>query len=157
MDQPDWDDDEFLSSPDVDESFYDQDADRRYVRAEDIEDFRSFRSRIAFAREVVADANDVWGESGILSLIHAIESETGWALEIIAERSELDNILLDRHGVYDDDAWLKLKSSDAWIALSTDIYELTTKRMHIVASQIVNTVDKTQPRKKSLWNRLTGR
>lgn len=156
MDQPDWEDDEFLSSPDFDDEPYDHEVDRRYVRAEDIEDFRSFRSRIAFAREVVADANDVWGESGILSLIHAIESQTGWALEIIGERSELDNILMNRFGIYDDDAWLKLKSSDAWIALSTDIYEMTTRRMHIVAANIADTQDR-KPKKKSLWNRLTHR
>jgi len=157
MDQPEWEDDEFLSSPDVDESFYDQDTDHRYVRAEDIEDFRSFRSRIAFAREVVADASDVWGDAGILSLIHAIESQTGWALEIIGERSDIDNILLERYGIYDDDAWLKLKSSEAWIALSTDIFELTTKRMHIAARQIANAHQVPQPQKKSLWNRLTKR
>lgn len=156
MDQSDWEDDEFLSS--ADDDVFDQDVDRRFVRAEDIEDFRSFRSRIAFAREVVADAHEVWGESGILSLIHAIESQTGWALEIIGERSELDNILMDRYRIYDDDAWLKLKSSDAWIALSTDIYEMTTKRMHIVASNIADThQQQRQHKKKSLWNRLTKR
>ena len=157
MDQPEWEDDEFLSSPNVDESFYDQDTDHRYVRAQDVEDFRSFRSRIAFAREVVDDASDVWGDAGILSLIHAIERHTGWALEIIAEKSDIDNILFERYGVYDDDAWLKLKSSDVWIALSTDIFELTTKRLHIAASQIANVNMAPEPQKKSLWNRLTKR
>lgn len=155
MDQPDWEDDEFLSS--TDDEIYDQDYDRRYVRAEDIEDFRSFRSRIGFAREVVADAYEVWGESGILSLIHAIESQTGWALEIIGERSELDNILMSRYGIYDDDAWIKLKSSDSWIQLSTDIYEMTTKRMNIIATNIADVHESANNKKKSLWSRLTKR
>jgi len=156
MDQPDWEEEEFPSSPNFDDEPYDYEADRRYVRAQDIEDFRSFRSRIAYAREVVGDANTVWGESGMLSLIHAIESQTGWALEIIGERSDLDNILMDSFGIYDDDAWLKLKSSDAWIALSADIYEMTTRRMCIVAANIADTHER-KPKKKSLWNRLTHR
>lgn len=156
MDEPEWEDDEFSLSSDVDENFYDQDIDHRYVRAEDVEDFRAFRSRIAFAREVVDDASDVWGDAGILSLIHAIERHTGWALEIIAEKSDIDNILFERYGVYDDDAWLKLKSSDAWIALSTEIFELTTTRLQTVAAQIANGNKVPHPQKKSLWNKLTG-
>lgn len=156
MDEPEWEDDEFSLSSDVDENFYDQDIDHRYVRAEDVEDFRAFRSRIAFAREVVDDASDVWGDAGILSLIHAIERHTGWALEIIAEKSDIDNILFERYGVYDDDAWLKLKSSDAWIALSTEIFELTTTRLQTVAAQIANGNKVPHPQKKSLWTRLTG-
>lgn len=154
MEEPEWEDEESLSLNESDDEPYDQDLEHKSSRFNDVEDFRSFRSRIAYAREVVVDAQDMWGDAGILSLIHAIEARSGWALEIIADRSELDNVLMERYDIYDEDAWHKLKSSDAWVQLSSDIYEMTTKRMHIIAAELAD-VEIVAPKKKSIWKRLT--
>lgn len=149
MDYSSNDDDEFLTPIDDEDALLEE-LKPAYQR--DIEDFKSFTHRRRFAREVVEDAETMWGEAGILSLLHAIENQTGWSLEITAQRSDLDNILMGQYGIYDHDAWTKLKSSDEWIDISREIYELTSRRLDTAAAKIAGKHQEEKPKKSfRIW------
>ncbi len=150
MDSSSNDDDEFLTPIEDDPDGLIEELKPSFH--EEIEDFRSFAQRRRYAQEVIEDAVTLWGEAGILSVLHAIENQTGWALEITAQRSELDDVLMAKYGIYDDGAWTKLKSSDQWIEISREIYEITQRRLDEIAADIAG----VEPNVKSHTKKRTN-
>jgi len=54
------------------------------------------------------------GESGVLKMVFAIEQVTGWHLEIMGSRSQVDDILMSRYNKFDPNAWDRIRNSDQW-------------------------------------------
>jgi hypothetical protein len=67
------------------------------------------------------------GESGVMNLLFAVERQTGWHLEIVASKSDIDDALFNIHGLYDDKAWDKARNSETWTAMTYDVNYLARR------------------------------
>lgn len=71
---------------------------------------------------IVKDIREMFGNDGIFELMCAIDFLTGVSTEIIAERADVENILLDKYGAFDDEIWEKVQNTLAWTELHRAIF-----------------------------------
>jgi len=98
-----------------------------------------------------------YGDGGMYSLMCAVEAQTGWSLEIVGSKSDLEQSLWNQYGIFDERAWLKARNSPYWDMMVREVYSVSnTWQQHIVAS----IADKQVPfpvRIKHAWRVLTRR
>lgn len=95
-----------------------------------------FRSQ--FMLEVVKGVKQLLGNDGILELLCAIDNESNWHTEIIAERADVENIMLKKYGAFDDDMWEKVKDTIAWTEFHKAIFELSNQYIEKAVDEVMN-------------------
>ena len=82
---------------------------------------------------VVNDIKKERGESAVMELVFAIERCTGWHMEIIQTRADIEDLLFSKYGIYDPKAWMKAKNSDVWSDMNFEVaYAAMRRRSEIV-------------------------
>lgn len=94
--------------------------------------------RTMFVTEVVKGVKTSLGGDGILELMCAIDNVAEWETEIIAERADVDNVLLNKYGAFDDDMWEKVKDTLAWTELHRAVYEASRYWIEKAVDEVVN-------------------
>lgn len=61
------------------------------------------------------------GDAGVMELIFALERVTGWHMEIVACKSDVEDALFNWYGVYDVKAWEKAKNTASWERTCYDV------------------------------------
>lgn len=70
--------------------------------------------------------NSEIGMPGIFMLMQAVERETGWSLEIIGSKSDIESYVYEKHNLFDDDIWAKAKNTHAWDEMVHQVFRTTT-------------------------------
>lgn len=76
------------------------------------------------------------GESGVMELVFAIEKATGWHMEIVASKSDVEDALFNWYGTYDDMAWMKARNTDAWERLTADVNFVSRRALSEVVTEV---------------------
>lgn len=94
--------------------------------------------RSSFVAHVVTGIKELLGNDGVLELLCAIDNASNWETEIIAERADVENVMLNKYGAFDDDIWEKVKETIAWTQFHKAIYELSTEWVEKAVDEVVN-------------------
>jgi hypothetical protein len=92
---------------------------------------------IAFCNFIVNKLQDDFGEEAVLDLLFAIDRNMGWASEILANRYDVDNILLDRYGAFDQHIWYKVQDTKAWAKMHRQVYKMTRRYLAAAVDEVV--------------------
>lgn len=92
---------------------------------------------IAFCNFIVNKLKDDFGDEAVLDLLFAIDRNMGWASEILAHRSDIDNILLDRYGAFDQHIWYKVQDTKAWAKMHRQVYKMTKRYLAAAVDEVV--------------------
>jgi hypothetical protein len=93
--------------------------------------------RAHFLHAVVSGIRQIMGDNGILELLCAIDQQCDWFTEIIAERSDIDNILLEKHGAFDDEMFEKVQETLAWIEYQRAIVQAGKKWLPLAVEEVI--------------------
>ena len=93
---------------------------------------------VAFCNHIVRQREDFFGEDAIMDLLFAIDRNMQWSTEIIAQRAEVEDILLNRHGAFDHDIWNKVQETKAWSKMLRQIYKLSKKYLAEAVDEVVH-------------------
>lgn len=107
--------------------------------------------------DIAQFVNETYGQSGMYSLLSAVESQTGWSLEILGSKSEMEKILFDYYGIFDDDAWLKARNSHYWDMMVQDVYQTSAMWQSVVIASIAGKKPPLNIRIKRAWRVLTSK
>jgi hypothetical protein len=86
--------------------------------------------------EAIKQIQKEHGESSVMNLIFAIERQTGWHMEIVASKSDIDDALFNNYGLYDDRAWEKIRNSDTWTSMTYDINSIARRYSREMVDQV---------------------
>lgn len=109
--------------------------------------------------KAVRQMQEQHGESSVMNLIFAIERQTGWHMEIVISKSDIDDALFNNYGLYDDKAWDKVRNSDSWTSMTYDINYVARRHAREMVDNVAGVgapTVKSQLRKKlfSLWKSI---
>lgn len=96
-----------------------------------------------------------YGQQGAYLMMHAIENKTGWSMEIIGSRDEVEQTLWEKYSIFDEDAWHKAKNSPYWDAMVRDIYSTSMKWFPIIIKDVADIKTERFTRVKKLVRSLT--
>lgn len=100
-------------------------------------DDREIMFGIAFCDSIVHRMLDMFGEESIIDLVCAADRVMGWSSEIVANRDEVDDMLLDRHGAFDQHIWAKVQDTDSWAKMRRQLYKMTRKYLAAAVDEVV--------------------
>lgn len=80
------------------------------------------------------------GESGIMNLVFAIERHTGWHMEIVASKSDIDDALFNNYGLYDHRAWDKARNSESWTSMTYDVNYVARRYAREMVDEVAGVV-----------------
>jgi len=95
------------------------------------------------------------GESGVMELVFAIEKTTGWHMEIVASKSDVEDTIFNWYGVYDDKAWMKARNTEAWERLIYDVNFVARRGLGEIAKEVGERSPQYDPKsllRKTLFN-----
>jgi hypothetical protein len=92
---------------------------------------------IAFCNYIVNKLMDDFGEEAILDLLFAIDRNMGWSSEILANRYEVDNILLSKYGAFDQHIWYKVQDTKAWAKMHRQVYKMSRRYLAAAVDEVV--------------------
>lgn len=132
----DWDDE--------DEGSYEP-ADLPFVDINSVEEISKFfidsdRKETRMNSEVEHALEDLQWQYGTdlsIALMNYVQRIEGWDLEIITERSDVDNYLLNALSIYDEDMFYKVIGSRAMSDFRREIYRLSQKYLPIAVAEIL--------------------
>jgi hypothetical protein len=107
--------------------------------------------------EISEFVHESYGQSGMYAMMCAIEAETGWSLEIIGSKADVETILFENHGIFDEQAWLKARNSPYWDMMVRQIYKVSAEWNKIIISAIADEKPSLAVRIKYAWQVLTRR
>lgn len=93
---------------------------------------------VAFCNHLVRQMEESFGEDSIVDLLWAIDRNMQWSTEIIAQRPEVEDLLLNRHGAFDHDIWNKVQETKAWSKMLRQIYKLSKKYLAEAVDEVVH-------------------
>jgi len=93
---------------------------------------------VAFCNHIVRQMEDSFGEESIVDLLWAIDRNMQWSTEIIAQRTEIEDLLLERHGAFDHDIWNKVQETKAWSKMLRQIYKLSKRYLAEAVDEVVH-------------------
>ena len=94
--------------------------------------------RRTFIEQVVKGIKEMLGNDGILELLCAIDNESNWHTEIVAERADVENIMLEKYGAFDDDMWEKIQETIAWTEFHRDIFQSSKVWIEKAVDEVIN-------------------
>ena len=78
-----------------------------------------------------------YGTDLSIALMNYVQRIEGWDLEIITERSDVDNYLLNALSIYDENMFLKVVGTRAMSEFRREIYQLSQKYLPIAVAEIL--------------------
>ena len=121
-----------------DEEFEDEDPFERLV--DDVGEriiSRSDQFRIGFLHHIVNAIVRDFGEPAIMDLLLAVDRVANIETEILADRPEVENILLERHGAFDGEIWEKIQETEAWEKMRVHVFRLTKRYLESAIDEVV--------------------
>jgi hypothetical protein len=80
-------------------------------------------------RAVVEALDDIYEEYEIdnssISIINYVQRKMGWDMEILLEKYEVEDHLLNKHNIYDDDIWRKVLGTSAMSDFRREVFALS--------------------------------
>ena len=109
--------------------------------------------------DAIKSIQEEQGETGVMNLLFAVERQTGWHLEIVASKSDIDDALFNNYGLFDDRAWDKARNSETWTMMICDVNYVASRYAREMADEVAGVVNsplKTIIRKKlfDLWKHI---
>lgn len=92
---------------------------------------------ISFCNSIVHRMVEMFGEESIVDLVCAADRAMGWSSEIVANRSEVDNLLFDKYGAFDDNLWTKVQQTKSWDKMHRQLYKMTRKYLASAVDEVV--------------------
>jgi hypothetical protein len=96
------------------------------------------------------------GDRGIIELLFAIEKATGWHMEIMGSRSNVDDEMISKYNRFDPYAWEKVKNSDEWQDAIYKVAYISGRALDLAIQEIVQPMsreDKTRASiRRFLWS-----
>lgn len=92
---------------------------------------------VAFCNQIVRQMQEFFGEEAVVDLLFAIDRNMQWSTEIIAQRAEIDDLLLERHGAFDHDIWNKVQETKAWSKMLRQMYKLSKRYLAEAVDEVV--------------------
>lgn len=120
-----------------DEEFFDEDEEGMPF-LEMLEAFdQEIMFGISFCNSIVHRMVETFGEESIIDLVCAADRAMGWSSEIIANRSEVENLMFERHGAFDDHLWQKVQQTKSWEKMHHQLYKMTKKYLVAAVDEVV--------------------
>jgi hypothetical protein len=94
--------------------------------------------RANFCTIVVNRLYEEFGVEGMCELMMSIDKRAGWISDILIEDADIHDALFNTHGVFDDDAILKARSSTQLVEMNRKIWRLRRKYAKLIAQEIVD-------------------
>ncbi|MFN7318905.1 MAG: hypothetical protein ACK5S6_05295 [bacterium] len=101
--------------------------------------------------------NNSYGQSGMYAMMCAIEAQTGWSLEIVGSKTDVETLLYENYGIFDEHAWLKARNSPYWDMMVRQMYEVSAEWNQVIVSTIADKKPPLHVRVKYAWRVLTRR
>lgn len=98
---------------------------------------RDQQFRVEFFDHFVRAANRDFGGQGLIDLLFAIDRNMSWETEILADRPEIENILMERHGSFDGEIWDKVQETQSWVKMHEHIYRLSRRYLEAAVDEVV--------------------
>jgi hypothetical protein len=117
--------------------------------------FEGNRSLFDTLNAITNSVMENYGEGGIYSMMCSIEANTGWSIEIVTSKNEIEKYLWDRYAIFDDTAWSKSRQSKEWQAMLDDFYHARDRWMPIVLASVTGQKVKLRDRIRVAWRALT--
>jgi len=90
-----------------------------------------------YCRIIANKVFDEFGVDGFCELLMAMDSRAGWITDIIIESSDLDDIMFNKYGVYDQDVVLKARRTSSIDELNSKIWRLRKKYAKAIVDEIM--------------------
>jgi hypothetical protein len=105
--------------------------------------------------DVAGFVNETFGVSGMYAMLCAVESQTGWSLEIIGSKKDIESEIWEKYGVFDEDAWLKARNSPYWDMMIRDVFSVSTHWLGHISAHVAGKPLPLKIRLKHAWRMLT--
>jgi hypothetical protein len=69
--------------------------------------------------------HDKYGQDGSIAAMNYVQKKEGWDLEILLERYEVENFLMETYNVFDDDIWMKVVGTSAMSEYRRKVFALS--------------------------------
>ena len=76
-------------------------------------------------KRMLDKAHDKYGQDASIAAMHYVQSKEGWDMEILLERYEVENHLMEQYNMFDDDIWLKVVGTNAMCDFRRQVFELS--------------------------------
>lgn len=70
-------------------------------------------------------AHEKYGQDASLAAMHYVQRKEGWDMEILLERYEVENHLMEQYNMFDDDIWHKVVGTAAMCDFRRQVFELS--------------------------------
>lgn len=70
-------------------------------------------------------AHEKYGQDASLAAMHYVQRKEGWDIEILLERYEVENHLMEQYNMFDDDIWHKVVGTAAMCDFRRQVFELS--------------------------------
>jgi len=96
--------------------------------------------------EAVRQIRNTSGESGVMELIFAVEKATGWHMEIVASKSDVEDTIFNWYGVYDEKAWNKIRNTELWEKMTYDVNFVSRRAVGEMVREVSRDPERNSPR-----------
>lgn len=79
------------------------------------------------------------------TIISYIQRRHGWDVELLAERSEVEEMLFKRFDIYDEEMWSKVMNTDAISDLHHEVYKLSQTYIGYAIDEVLSKEDGDDP------------
>ena len=79
------------------------------------------------------------GDSVSFSALSYVSRRQGWDMEILMEKHEVEDYLLQRHNIFDDDIWMKVIGTEAMSDLRREVYKLSQTYLDHAVREVLGT------------------
>lgn len=77
------------------------------------------------------------GQPASIAAIHLIQRFEGWDLEILLEKSDVEDYLMKVYDIYDDDIWDKVLNTQAMIDFRRRVYDLSQTYLAVAVQEVL--------------------
>jgi len=85
---------------------------------------------------LVYRVHDEFGSEGLCDLMIKIDGAAGWISDIVLDGPDLEDMMFNRHGIFDENIMMKARNSAALVELNQKIYRLRKKYTKLVVDEI---------------------
>ena len=125
----DWDSDDYDDSVDPYERLVDEFG-RRIID-------RETQYQIQLCSFIVWSLEQDFGREILWELMYAIDRTMDWNSQVIADRSEVENIMYKKHGAFDNDIWEKVQCTDAWEKMTRHVNKVSSRHLEDAVSEVI--------------------
>jgi hypothetical protein len=78
-----------------------------------------------------------FGDEGLCELMMSIDRRGNWISDIILEAHDIDDIMFNKYGIYDDEMIEKARQSVAFSEMNDKIWKLRRRYAKLIADEVV--------------------